>query len=379
MKSKDVLDAFKELGMEKKSGANADDVEFALFFQKVTKAHQIENLDEYVTGAATIRIERTPEEQAELDAKAAEKAAKAAAPKVEPAKAEVKAAPKAEPAKAEVKAAPKAEPAKAEVKEAPKAEPAKIEVKEAPKAAPKPNPLAIPNQMPRRLDKPLEQIPPKPARPAQPQGQKGGFDRQQRNGDGRDNRDNRQGGRRFDNGYSARPQENPFAKKLDNMRREAQGFIITFVAGFQHLQVIFFHPVCFFFRDLCGFRRPHTEFMEQRGAFSAVDIHGVKGEFIQTGCLEFAQIDRMVAGFDVFELHGFDVFAFFIIQRDFGMKTVAVVQKTVFGLVPVCHIKLDHHIFRSRNERTDIIIGKPRHFHIVEFCRFLFDLFSCNR
>ena len=63
MKSKDVLDAFKDLGMEKKSGANADDVEFALFFQKVTKANQIENLDDYVKGVAKIRAEKPAVEE----------------------------------------------------------------------------------------------------------------------------------------------------------------------------------------------------------------------------------------------------------------------------------------------------------------------------
>ena len=243
MKSKDVLDAFKDMGMEKKSGANADDVEFALFFQKVTKANQITNLDEYVKGTATIRAEKvaepapetkeeaksaTPKAEAKPAPKAEEKpAAKPAAPK-----AEAKSAPKAE----EKPAAPKAEvkPAPAKVEEkpaAPKAEekpaPAKVEEKPAaPKAEEKP---AAPQQ-PRigRIDRPLmtaEELRrsdrPAPQQRNDRQGQKGGFDRQPRR-DGQ--KDDRQGGRRFDNGYSGRPQENPFAKKLDNMRREAQGF-----------------------------------------------------------------------------------------------------------------------------------------------------------
>ncbi|MBP3606301.1 MAG: translation initiation factor IF-2 [Clostridia bacterium] len=238
MKSKDVLDAFKDLGLEKKSGANADDMEFALFFQKVTKANQIENLDDYVKGVASIRAEKPaeeakPVEEAKPAAKAEEKPAASAA---EP-KPEVKAAPKAEP-KPEVKAAPApaaemkpaAEPKPAaETKPAAKAAPApkaepKPEVKAEEKpAAPKAEPPKPAYPMPRRLDKPLEQIPPK--KPAQPQGQRGGFDRQKQ--DGRDNRqgDRPQYGRRPENnGYGARPQENPFARKLDNMRREAQGF-----------------------------------------------------------------------------------------------------------------------------------------------------------
>ena len=233
MKSKDVLDTFKDMGMEKKSGANADDVEFALFFQKVTKANQIENLDEYVKGAATIRAEKVAEPAPEVK----EEAKPAPAPK-----AEAKPAPKAE-EKAEPKAEKPAAPApKAEVKPAPKAEekpaaPApKVEAKPAPKAeekvapaAPKAEEKPAAPQQPRigRIDRPLmtaeelrrsDRPAPRNDKPAQ----KGGFDRQQQRKDGQ--RDDRQGGRRFDNGYNARPQENPFAKKLDNMRREAQGF-----------------------------------------------------------------------------------------------------------------------------------------------------------
>ena len=221
MKSKDVLDAFKDLGLEKKSGANADDVEFALFFQKVTKANQIENLDDYVKGTATIRAEKKPVEDAVQAEKPAEKPAETVAPK-----AEEKPAPKAAP-KAEEKPAAKAAP-KAEEKPAPKAaepvkaaEPKKEEKKPEEK---KPEPAAQPRIG--RIDRPLmtaEELRrsdrPAPQRTDR-QGQKGGFDRQRQDG----GRDNRQGGRRFDNGYSARPQENPFAKKLDNMRREAQGF-----------------------------------------------------------------------------------------------------------------------------------------------------------
>ena len=225
MKSKDVLDTFKDLGLEKKSGANADDLEFALFFQKVTKANQIENLDDYVKGVATIRAEKKPEEASEsvekapaAEAKPDPKAEEKSAPK-----AEAKPAPKAEekPApKAEEKPAPKAEekPApKVEEKPVPKVEEKKPETPAQPRIGRIDRPVMTAEEL-RRSDRPTPQRTDRP-------GQKGGFDRQQRQDGGRDNRDNRQqGGRRFDNGYSARPQENPFAKKLDNMRREAQGF-----------------------------------------------------------------------------------------------------------------------------------------------------------
>ena len=217
MKSKDVLDAFKDLGLEKKSGANADDVEFALFFQKVTKANQIENLDDYVKGTATIRAEKKAEPAPVAEEKAAEKAApKAEAEK--PAAVEEKPIKKAEPKpieKAVPKEAPKAEPAAPaeEKKEEKRPEEKKPEASAQPRIGRIDRPLMTAEEL-RRSDRPAPQRTDRP-------GQKGGFDRQQRP-DG--NRDNRQGGRRFDNGYSGRPQENPFAKKLDNMRREAQGF-----------------------------------------------------------------------------------------------------------------------------------------------------------
>ncbi len=219
MKSKDVLDTFKDLGLEKKSGANADDVEFALFFQKVTKANQIENLDDYVKGVATIRAEKAAEDKPEEKTPAAEQKP-AAKTEAKPApKVEAKPVPKVEekPApKAEAKPAPKVEtkPApKAEEKPAPKVEEKKLEAPAQPRLGRIDRPLMTAEEL-RRSDRPAPQR-------TDRQGQKGGFDRQQRQDGGRENR---QGGRRFDNGYSGRPQENPFAKKLDNMRREAQGF-----------------------------------------------------------------------------------------------------------------------------------------------------------
>ena len=41
IKSKDVLDTFKELGMEKKSGGSADKDEFELFLAHITMKKQI--------------------------------------------------------------------------------------------------------------------------------------------------------------------------------------------------------------------------------------------------------------------------------------------------------------------------------------------------
>ena len=161
IKSKDVLDTFKELGIEKKSGGSADKDEFELFISALTEKHQIKDLDAYRNGRTKI--------------KSAEEKKEKLAPKEE-----VKAAP-----------APKSEEKKATP--APKEE----EKKPAPKAT-------VQNQ----------ERKPQPQQPAQ------------RQGDKRDNRAERPARNNKNSGYnkySAAPQENPFAKKAENMNRQAQG------------------------------------------------------------------------------------------------------------------------------------------------------------
>ena len=172
IKSKDVLDTFKELGIEKKSGGSADKDEFELFLSALTEKHQIKDLDAYRDGRTKIKNAEDKKEKP--------------APKAEPKDEEKKAAP----------VAPKAE----EKKPAP-----------APKAEEKK--AAAPVQKP--VQKPVQNAERKP----QPQNQntqsKGGRDQKQSRPS-----DNRNSGY---NKYSAAPQENPFAKKLDNMNRAAQG------------------------------------------------------------------------------------------------------------------------------------------------------------
>ena len=75
-KSKDVLDTFSaELGIEKKSGATVDVAEFELFMQTVTLAHQIKNLDAYLSGDSKIAIKRDEAKaEAKKEAKAEAKA-----------------------------------------------------------------------------------------------------------------------------------------------------------------------------------------------------------------------------------------------------------------------------------------------------------------
>ena len=149
LKSKDVLDTFKELGIEKKTGGSADADEFELFLSHLTLKNQIKDLDAYRNGRTKIHSSVEKKEKP------------APTPKVE--------------AKPEEKPAPKVE-AKPEQKSAPKAEEKK----------------------------------------PQPQQQKTARD--DRRGD-----DRRRPERDGYNKYSAAPQANPFAKKLDNMQRAAQG------------------------------------------------------------------------------------------------------------------------------------------------------------
>ena len=176
IKSKDVLDLFKEAGVDKKSGSSADKDEFELFLSYLTSKNQIKDLEAYREGRSKI---------------------KSAAPKAE--------APKKEEAPASKPAAPVVEK-KPEVKnpEAQKPQEAKPQQKPAPQ------------QNAER--KPQQNFERKPQQGQQPQ----------RQGERRDNRDQKPA-RDFDNRknnfnkYSAAPQENPFAKKHDNMNRAAQG------------------------------------------------------------------------------------------------------------------------------------------------------------
>ena len=185
IKSKDVTDIFKDLGIEKKSGAAVEADEYELFLHHYTFKNQLKNIDDYIDGKITIKVVEEPK----------------AAP-----------APKAEPAP-EAKPAPKAEPAP-EAKPAPKAEPA---------PAAKPTPKAEPVQ--RTEERPMQKKPfdNKGNRPA-PQGRdgfnkdgynKGGFDRQQRPAGNNGS---------YYSKYNERPSDDPFAKRRNDMNRAADGF-----------------------------------------------------------------------------------------------------------------------------------------------------------
>ena len=144
IKAKDVSDAFKDIGLEKKnSSATVDDEEFEIFFSHITRSHQIKDIDAYTSGRVKISAVDEKKAKSEKPAETKEEP-KTKAQKAEPKKDEApKAAPqqKAEPKKDEApKAAPqqKAEPKKDEAPKAvpqQKAEPKKDEApqKDAPK------------------------------------------------------------------------------------------------------------------------------------------------------------------------------------------------------------------------------------------------------
>ena len=97
MKSKDVIEEFKSVNIDKTTGGTVSDEEFAVFMQHITSSHQISDLEAYRSGKITIKIAAEKAETPKKEAKAAEpKAEKKAEPKKE-AKAELKAEAKAEP------------------------------------------------------------------------------------------------------------------------------------------------------------------------------------------------------------------------------------------------------------------------------------------
>ena len=173
MKSKDVLDLFKELGLEKKSGASVETDEYELFVHFATFKNQIKDINSYIDGKTKISV-------------------------IEEKKPQPVEAVKAEP-KLEVKAEPKVEP-KAEPKVEPKAAPVK------PIEANKPNPQPMQKPQPRPI------MPEK--RDQRPAGQPH-----------RDQRFDNRGGQqpRFQK-YNDRPSIDPFEKRRGDMNRAAEGY-----------------------------------------------------------------------------------------------------------------------------------------------------------
>ena len=159
LKPREVIDVFKGFGVEKKSGATVEKDDFELFLQNITIKNQIKDLEAYCNGVTTINSVREK--------------------KPEP----------------EVKVEPKAEPKPLQQPEAEK----KPELKPAPAVQErKPAPTAQ-----RQADRP-ERRPNPQERPARVQ--RDGY--QQREPYSK---------------YSAKPQDNPFAKRIEGMNRRAEG------------------------------------------------------------------------------------------------------------------------------------------------------------
>ena len=198
MKSKDVVEEFKAVKIEKTTGGTVSDEEFAAFMQHMTITHQISDLEAYRAGKITI----TSPEKKEKDAPKAEE-------------------PKREAPKAAPQVAPKAETKPTEKK--PEAKPAEKKPEARPERRPEPQDRA---ETPRRDGQRPEgqrregQRPDAQRRDGQrPEGQR--FDGQRRDGQKFDGqrRDGQYQGQR----YGAKPSEDPFAKRRENMNRDASG------------------------------------------------------------------------------------------------------------------------------------------------------------
>ena len=67
IKTKDVSDIFKEVGLDKKTGASVEVEEYELFLHKITASHQIKNIDDYIDGKTkiTVKVEKAAEPKPE--------------------------------------------------------------------------------------------------------------------------------------------------------------------------------------------------------------------------------------------------------------------------------------------------------------------------
>ncbi len=102
LKSKDITDSFKEIGIDKKSGASVDSEEFEVFMNHMMKSHQIKNIEAYLGGQTKISIknENKPAKEVPQKPTEEEKSSTAQEAKKQPSTSEVK---KPEATTAEVK------------------------------------------------------------------------------------------------------------------------------------------------------------------------------------------------------------------------------------------------------------------------------------
>ena len=113
MKPKEITDFLKSIVLDKKSGDSLDTDEWSLFLDRLTKENQIENIDDYLSGKATLRVDRpAPKKKEAVKESEAHKEEQKPEEKKEEPKAEAKAE-----RGAEEKKAPKTEGKKAEKQE----------------------------------------------------------------------------------------------------------------------------------------------------------------------------------------------------------------------------------------------------------------------
>ena len=98
IKTKDVTDLFKDIGIDKKSGASVSDEGFDLFLEHITSKNQIKALASYTSGKTKLTVEGKEKKKSAP----APKAAPAPEVKKEEAKPAPAPAPKAEPKSAPV-------------------------------------------------------------------------------------------------------------------------------------------------------------------------------------------------------------------------------------------------------------------------------------
>ena len=58
LKQKDVIDTFKAIGFDKKTGATVEDEEFEIFISHLTHVHQIKSMEAYTKGDVKITVKR---------------------------------------------------------------------------------------------------------------------------------------------------------------------------------------------------------------------------------------------------------------------------------------------------------------------------------
>ena len=200
MKSKEVTDIFKDLGLEKKSGATVEAEEYELFVHIATFTHQIKKMDDYLDGKTKISTE---EDKPKAKAEAKPELKVEAKPEV---KAEANPEPKVE-AKPEVKVEVKAEQKKPAATEKPA--PAAPKVQNAPRPENQNQNKAPQQPFVKRDQKPQFQA--NDRRDQRPQGQRGQLN------------DQRGQQPRFQK-YNDRPSIDPFEKRRGDLNRAAEGF-----------------------------------------------------------------------------------------------------------------------------------------------------------